>query len=485
MTSSNTARRLLAGAAWVYGAQMVTVIAQFAYAALTSRAVTPGGFGAYAVALSVTGLVSLLATGGLGQTVSRMVELEKQRLRSLVTYALLLGSAGAGAVYLSAPFWSWLWGVDSSLDPIRWLAISSLFSPLVGLSTGLMARTGRFKQLGLVTVCSNLCGMIVGAVAVSIWRSPSSLVISAIVAQFMILVGTLLASEGLLLGLSRLRHGHRDIGYSGKLMSASFLSYLTGNIVKFSMTRAIDAAILGYWNRAEVLTTIPFQQIQTALIRAVYPEFRHDVSEPSRAKVVWTDMLVLVGWAALILSALVAVLVPPLVPIIFGAGWEVAASLAGPLAVIGGLQIVSILLNSAIEALGRFRWIWSTDVVLIFLQICAAAMIFIYKDVWIAVAALVLTNVVRHGWQVWIAGRHGYIDLGRLLGQYLLALAFSSILALTLWVTVQSVMQSSSAPAMWGFAFAAIGGFAALCLAIREKFPIVVLGRKYGFIRKS
>jgi O-antigen/teichoic acid export membrane protein len=477
----STAQRLLAGAAWVYGAQLVTVVAQFAYAASTSRAVTPSGFGAYAVALSVTGLVSLLATGGLGQTVSRMAQLDRNRLQSLATYALILGASGALALYLSAPFWAWLWGVETSLQPMRWLAISSAFSPLVGLSTGLMARTGKFRQLGLITVLSNLSGMLVGAVAVYTWRTPSSLVISAVVAQFMVLVGSLLSSEGLLLGLSPLRYGRGDIGYSGKLTSASFLSYLTGNIVKLSMARAIDAASLGYWNRAEVLTTIPLQQVQSALIRAVYPEFRHDVADPSRARIVWTDMLVLVAWASLVLGAFIAVLVPPAVPFVFGAGWEIAASLAGPLAIVGGLQIVSILLTSAIEALGRFRWIWSTDVILILLQVMAAAMIFVFKDIWVAVFALVLTNVVRHGWQVWIAGRHGYLDARRLIGQYSLAVVFATVLASILWLTVQLALQALRFPALWILPLALLGGFVAICFALRDRLPIVRLARKYGF----
>ncbi|MDQ0824605.1 O-antigen/teichoic acid export membrane protein [Arthrobacter sp. B2I5] len=484
-STMSTARKLLAGAAWVYGSQLVTVLAQFAYAASTSRSVSPSGFGAYTVALSVTGLVSLLATGGLGQTVSRMTELDRSRLRSLVSYGLVLGFAGALVLFLTAPLWSVIWGVEESIAPMRLLAVGNAFSPLLGLSTGLMARRGKFRQLALITVCSNLIGMAVGAYAVSIWQSASSLVVSALLAQFLILISTVLASEGGLLGIGSLRHGRDDIGYSGKLVFGSLFSYLTGNIVKLSMARSLDLGVLGHWNRAEVITTIPLQQVQAALTRAVYPEFRHDLKDSSRTRIVWTDMLVMVAWIALCLSTCMAVLLPPFVPLIFGPGWEFAASLIAPLAVAGGLQIVSILLTSAMEALGKFRWIWSTDLILILIQICSATLMVVYKNVWVAIVALILTNVIRHGWQVWLAGRHGYVDSLRLLRQYVVATIFSLTLALVLWASLHLVLCDATAPGPWVAASLLTGGFLSMCWLFRRRLPFFVLAHKYGLVSGS
>jgi len=479
----STGRRLLAGVTWVYGAQLVTVVVQFIYAAVTSRSVAPAGFGAYAVALSVTGLVSLLATGGLGQTVSRMVDIQRDRLRSLVTYALILGIVGGSILFLSAPLWAHLWGVDSAIPPIRWLAISSVASPFLGLSTGLMVRLGRFRQLALITVASNVSGMMVGAAAVLTWQSASSLVISSAVAQIAILCCSLFATDRHLFGLAKLKHGRSDIGYSGKLTVASFLAYLTGNITKLSMTRGIDAASLGYWNRAEVLTSLPLQQIQNALIRTVYPEFRHDIADSVRAKIVWTDMLILIAWIALPLSAGVAILVPPLVPFVFGDGWETAASLAGPLAIVGGLQVVSTLLSSAIEALGRFRWIWSTDAILIAIQVIAAVFIFVYKNMFLAVIALLVTNVVRHGWQVWMAGRYGYLDVERLLRQYLVAIISSGLVAAVTWSFLELILASNGAHLYWLPTILLACAVSAIVFRVRELLPVVVLARRYGFLR--
>jgi O-antigen/teichoic acid export membrane protein len=477
-----TGRRLLAGASWVYASQLVTVGAQFIYAGITSRAVLPQGFGAYAIALSVAGLVSLLATGGLGQTVSRMVEIDRIRLRALVTYALLLGAGGGGLLFVSAPVWSLLWGVEESAEPIRWLTVSGSLSPLVGLATGLMARSGKFRQLALITLVGNMAGMAVGCAAVLTWRSSSSLVVSSTTAQFLILGAAMCLTDGHLWGLARLKSAKNDIGYSGKLVSNSLLSYLTGNIVKLSMTRGISAASLGYWNRAEVLTSIPLQQMQAAVVRAVYPEFRHDLERSRRAKVVWTDMLILVSWLALPLSATVFVVVPRILPVLFGGGWEVAASIAGPLAVVGGLQMVSTLLASAVEALGRFRWMWSTEVLLILIQLAAAVSIFVFHDIWIAVVALLATNIIRHAWHVWLVGKIGYLDVKRLGANYFVSVCFSGGLGLIVWAEVALIEKAMESPICWVIVLVVAASFTIFCYGFRNRLPVVILARRYGLL---
>lgn len=481
----STARRLLNGASWVYGSQLLTVVLQFGYAAVTSRAISPGGFGAYTIALAVTGLVSLLATGGLGQTVSRMVDLDSQRIKALVTYALLLGAFAGSVLFLSAPVWAWIWGVEASSEPIRWLAMSSSISPLLGLATGLMARTGRFRQLAIITVVSNVTGMTIGAVAVVTWHSASSLVVSAAVAQFLTLIGVMFATERQLFGVAPLRYGRSDIGFSGKLVFTNVLAYFTGNIVKFTMVRGIGAASLGHWNRAEVLTSIPLQQVQGAMIRAVYPEFRHDIDKSSRAKVVWTDMMILVAWVALTLSAIVLVIVPPLMPILFGAGWEVAEIVAGPLAIAGGLQIISTLLASAVEALGRFRWMVSTEIILIVLQVGAAIIVLFTQNIVLAVVALVFTNMVRHAWHVFLLGKHGYLNVPRLLKHYAIAASFSTCVALSLWVALQCLYLTHHSVIYWAIVLFCLLLPVSICLGMRSKLPAVVIARKYGLFRAS
>lgn len=465
--------------------QILTVVAQFAYAAVTSRLVGPEGFGAYAVALAVSGLVSLLATGGLGQAVARMEDLQRTRLRALVSFSLLLGLVAAGFVWLTAPVWGSLWGDAQSTEVIRLLSVSLLISPLVAVGTNLMRRQGSFRNLALITLAANLFGMLIGTFFVVEYSSAMSLTASAILAQLLLLVGILLMTGGDMLGVARLRNAREELGFSARLIGIKFVEYLIGNITKFSVTRWIGSSYFGHWNRADTLATIPFQQFQGAIIQAIGPEFRHDINRSHRAYSVWTDLLIMVSWIVLPASAVAASVLPPMVPIIFGPGWTMTATLVIPLAISAGFQTLSIVLATAIESIGKFKWMWSTSILLLAIQIIGAVAIFVYGDIGIAMACLVLTQVSRHCMHLFLCTKHGYIELPRILKQYGLVVILMIIIGAIGWFCFYDpfgIMSFALTIAIY-----VMSGSIAVIVAwrFRIKLPPYQIALNYGLIGRS
>lgn len=475
-----TGRKLLAGAAWAYGSQVATIIAQFGYAAITSRLVGPSTFGSYAIALSVSGLVTLLAAGGTAQAVARMGELEPKRLHALGVFAILVGIVSAGAVWLTSPFWAELWGDSQSRPVIQLLAISSFVAPLVGVSTSVMRRQGSFRELAILTFSSNLVGMIFGSLAVLHFRSGASLAVSAIIAQSLLLIGSLLLTERLLWGFASVGHARQEVFYSANLTTVKLAEYLIGNLVKFSTSRWLGPAYFGFWNRADMLATLPFQQVQNALLQAISPEFRHDVRAPERAFRVWTDLLILVAWFVLPASAVAAVAFPILVPFLFGPGWQIAASLTVPLAIAAGLQTVSTVLSSAVEALGRFKWMWATSAALIALQLAGAAALIVFRSIDVAMACVIATQIARHVIQLGLCRNAGYIDLRRLLKNYLAVLASAGGAAASAGLLCWLVASSMDKPVLWAVTAAAAAALPLTLWRHRQKLPPYVLAQKYG-----
>lgn len=478
------ARGLVAGAAWTYGGTLISALAQLVYAAITSRLVGATGYGTYTVALFVFGLISLLASGGLGQTIGRAPTVDTAEIKSLFSYAILLGVTSSVFVFVTASFWGQLWGNASAEGPIRWLSASAAVAPSVGLATGLLRRLGKFRLLAVVTLLANLAGMVAGAVLVYEYRSASSLLASAIVAQFLLLGACIVSSDGHLRGLASLKAGGKHLGFSWKLTGTSILSYLTGAISRWGVSRWLGAADLGVWNRAEVLTTVPFQQIQNSIVQVVYPEFRNDVGNPDRARRVWPDLLTMVAWLALPFSATVAVIAPTFVPFILGPDWHDVSSIIPPLAIAGGLQILSTLLSSAIEAIAKFSWVVSTQLILILVQVLGVILAVYWGDFRIAIYTLIVTNIVRHGWQLVLCHRSGYVDVASVLVEYgkviagcLLAAGFSLFL-LILWRT------SFVAPWFGVPVLSAVVIAAYLLWQFSSYLPPIQLMRKYGILRR-
>lgn len=469
----------------MYGAQAISVLVQFAYAAITSRYVAPAGFGAYAIALSVAGLVALLSSGGIAQSVARMTELDRPHIRALVSYALILGGGAAAFVWLSSPFWASAWGDVSATPVIRWLAVSSFVAPLSGIATTLMRRKGSFRALALIALLSNLVGMGAGAIAVIEFKSASALVMSSIVAQLLLVLGALSLTGGDLWGLARLKRARNEVRFSGHLTAIKFVEYLIGNITKFSTSRAIGSSYFGYWNRADVLTSVPFQQVQVALIQAISPEFRHDIGNAERARHVWTDLLILVAWFALPLSALAAVIMPALVPIFFGPGWTITSALVVPLALSAGLQMMSMVLSSAVETLGRFSWMWITSALLLAVQVAGAMSVFVYQDIIFAMVALIVTQIARHSVQIALCGKNGYLNITRLARNYLVVVVFSTLVAAIGVGVCTLVPLALTSPTLWGLIALIVFGAAVLLWRFRDRLPPVILAKKYGLFGRE
>lgn len=476
-------RKLLAGASWIYGAQALTVFAQFAYAAVTSRLVGPEGFGAYAIALSVSGLVTLVTAGGLSQAVSRMTNLDKLRLRALSTFALVLGLLGAAFLWISAAFWASLWGDGNARPAIELLAVSVLMAPLAAIATSLLRRQGSFRALAIVTLAANLLGMVIGAAAVAVWRTGWSLAASALAAQLLLLLLSTYLCGRILWGVANIKHARSEIAFSSNLSPIKFTEYFVGNILKWSVSRFLGSANFGYWNRGDMLATLPFQQVQMAVIQAVSPEFRNDIESPVRAHRVWTDLQILVAWFAFPLSAAAAIVLPLTVPLLFGPGWEQTSVLIPYLAVAAGLQMVSTVLASAVEMLGRYKWLWMTSGSLILFQLVGVCFLLILQDIAVAMMFLIATHTARHAVQVSLCGKHGYLDIPRLMKNYLASLVFALLLSLGLWISFWVAPGKSVAPVIWLGSLLIAVVVAVSLFKLRMKFPPWVIASRYGFIK--
>ncbi|WP_104192017.1 oligosaccharide flippase family protein [Cryobacterium sp. Y82] len=473
--------RLLAGTAWIYGAQLTTVTLQFGYAAVTSRTVDANGFGQYGVALAGAALVGLLATGGLAQTVARMLTIDPARLRAISLYGLILGGAGFGVVLAGASLWGQLWSAPGAAQPLRWLGISVLVAPLLGLGTGLLRREGRFRLLATIVLIGNLIGMAVGVGAVAHWATPSALVLSPVLAQLLTAVGTCSVNRKRLLGRARLGDARGDIAFSWRLTLASVLTYANGNVGRWAASKALGAAALGHWNRADVVTTVPFHQLQNAIVQAIYPEFRHDRRDGRRAREVWPDLLVLVAWVTVPAAAVAAVLLPVLIPVLFGPGWVLSGQLAVPLLLIAAIQAVSSVLSAAIEVLGRFWWIWGTQLALLVVYIGAAVAALVTRG-WVPlIAGLFVGMIAQHGTHIILCRRSGYLALGPLLRGYASVVVVALSLA-GLTMIVVRVLSPASLPAQLLGSVVVLVAAGALIYAARNRLPPIRIMREHSLI---
>lgn len=466
---------------WTYGAQVLTMVVQFAYAAVTARVLGAAEFGAYGVALAVSALVVLVANGGLGQTAARMPTIGGRQTGALATYAFFLGLTGVVILVLTAGLWARLWSVPQAEELIRLTAVGAFAAPWLSLGSGLLRRQDRFRLLAAIVLIANVSGMLFGALAVVIFQVPWALLVSPLLSQVFAAVAVVVANRTVLVP-RRLRGGALDIGFSLRFIVTSIPGYINGNMGKIAVSTVLGAGALGQWNRADVITSVPFLQVQNALIQVAYPEFRHDTKDGNRARTVWVDLLTLAAWIGLPAAAAGAVVLPLAVPVLFGEGWEVAAALAAPLALAGGLQLVATVLASAIEAVGRFTWIWLSQGVLFVVYGAAATAVFATSSWWPVIVGLVVAQIVQHIVQVILCVKARYLD-GKLLAVRYLQAAGGALVCGALALTVMGVLRSIEGVTGVMLATGLLGVAVVTAYRYRAVLPPIRVLMRYGFER--
>lgn len=445
-------RALASYTAWTLGAQVAIALLQFGYAAVTSRLVPDTGFGAFAVALSLSALVGLIAQGGLGQAAARSAELHSGKLSFLILVAVGLGVlAGSLLVGLAAP-WAMLWDAPEAVVPARVIGVTAFLAPLSGLMLGVLRRLGEFRALASLAVTTSTAGMAVGIVAVVIAPGPLALLVSPVLASILLTLGSLVMTRRHWWARPDAAAARADLGFAWRVLGLTMLSYLIGNIGKWSVSRWVGADALGQWNRADVVTAVPIEQGSGALTRAVYPEFRHDVGVQSRTRHAWTDYLILTAWATFPLAAILAGAAPVATAVLFGPGWGLAAAMAPLVAIRAGITAVDTALSGALEATGQFRLLASTTLVSVAV-ISAGAVVTARTGSWAAaLIGLIAGPLVRHLLNVALTARDGALDWCALAKGYLSALATSIVLGGA--VTMVSAGMLGSQPPIIG----AVGG---------------------------
>lgn len=395
---------------WMLVSQFGMALLQFGYAAVTSRLVPDTGFGAVTVALSLSALVSLVAQGGLGEAAARTPELHPGKLSFLVLLAVGLGTvAGLLLVVLAAP-WAMLWEVPEAVGPTRVIGVSAFLAPLSGLMLGVLRRLGRFKALAISTVISATAGMTIGVVAVIIAPGPMTLLVSPVVAIMLLTIIGLVLTRQHWRAKPESSAARADLGFAWRVLGLTMLSYLSGNVGKWSVSRWVGADALGQWNRAEVLTRVPIEQSTNALTQSVYPEFRHDIGVQARTRSAWTDYLLIVAWVGFPVSAILAGAAPVATAILFGPGWGLAAAIAPLIAIRAGISAAETALSSALESVGGFRILVRTALAAVAV-ILGGAVVTAMTGSWMtAVLSGIAASLVRHLLGITLTARQGALD---------------------------------------------------------------------------
>ncbi|MBK6762526.1 MAG: oligosaccharide flippase family protein [Micrococcales bacterium] len=260
--------------------QVVLLLTQLGYTAITSRLFAPSEFGAYAAASATVALGSLLTVNGFAKSTARRPDDSTAADRQILGLALFAAASLAAIVAISAPWLAALWGNAQATLLIRVMSLSIVAAAYAGVLSGVVRRLGRMRTLTLASLTAGLLGVAAGAAVTVILKEPWTLAVLPVSTP--VFLGLLLAWR---LAGTRLPAVPRadsvpDLRFAVNSSGTSVVSYFTFTVPLWVLSRVAGPDVLGAWNRAVALTQVPVETAVRAWSTAAFPHFRKADGSP-------------------------------------------------------------------------------------------------------------------------------------------------------------------------------------------------------------
>lgn len=333
-------------------AQLITSIGQFLYAALTARAFPPATFGAFAAALSLQGVITLITTTGLPSYVLKIAELTK-KTAFRIRWMAFFGGVFAALLFavLNEP-WLRLLQAEEGGSFFPALLLAQAAAPLATVESAIMRRQGRADKDALCLVSAFVVANGAGAVSISISGSPWTLALAtALYPGALYILSRILGRAPL--GKGDPASVSDVVSFSRKITTQNVVFLLLQQLPTWVISARAGSENLGFFARAGTLAGMPATATSTAVNRALQPHWRK-LSSPAGADRASEESAILASALAFPLFTLLAVNASPIIEVWLGSGWAPAASFVPILAISYGLSIPFAVVANSAEMRGLF-----------------------------------------------------------------------------------------------------------------------------------
>jgi len=344
------------GAKWVFIGNTGSQILNFALGLILARLLVPADFGMVATVQIFTGLAGFIAGGGMGQAIVRAKDATKRDYDLLFTLQLIIGSAIFALFYLISPWFAKWYNAPMYADLLWVSALSFFIRPFFNVPSNILFREMRFKAKTMVQLANLVVYNAVSLSMAFLGYGPWSLIVAGIVSS---IVGAVLFAwparwiPGFSLDLARAK----DLARYGFLVSANnIVGYLRQQAPTFVLSRAVGAAGVGLFNKAESVAARPHSLITGSVYEVLFRALAKEQDNLDRSRYLFFRSITLVAAYATPFYVGMVWLAKPLVVTLYGSNWANAADALAMLSLAGPLMIVENLSGAVLAArnwLGR------------------------------------------------------------------------------------------------------------------------------------
>jgi len=323
---------------------------------ILGRLLNPIDFGIIAIANVIASFTILISETGFRHLIIQKKKIDENLisnsfylsfLLSLLLYVILL----FGKKQLSIVF-----GIEELNDVIPVLSITIVIVSLSSISTGLLEREIRFKEISIINILSYFFGYFLPVILFAIngfgfWSVIYALVIQKSIFSLLILIRKKVTFKPF--GNSKYLF---KLFLSGAYFSLSkFISFINNNIDYLIISRMLDTYKLGIYERSFKIMSTPVQLVSRVIDKVTFPIFSKFQNEKDKVDNIFISIFYISILILLPVSIIIHFNSKILVFIMLGKGWEEIEPLLGVLAFAIPFKIVAIYIENIFKAVGDIK----------------------------------------------------------------------------------------------------------------------------------
>lgn len=320
---------------------------------LVMRLLEPGDYGVYAIALLVSGFITLFSELGLGVALVQAKELTEQQARMSVSLVLILNACIALSIIGLAPIVAVIFDEPDVTLVMRVLTLELLMTAMATVPLAMLERSLLFRQVSLGHLAGGVTGSVVTLIVAWMDAGVWALVAGTLSAAFVRSIAWIMFYGRVVLpGVLRLQAIRPMVRIGGHTLATRFLWYWSGQADQLILGRLLHASALGVYNVSAQLAMLPAGKVMEAVNRVAFPVLSRLQSNPAGLRVAYRDSTALLSLYAFGACWGLAAVSPEFVGVVLGEKWLKATLPLAVLATVAPLRMLCAFNNTMATAVG-------------------------------------------------------------------------------------------------------------------------------------
>ena len=365
-------KKAVEGIKWNYLSMIGLVAAQLSFAAIFSRLLDPAAFGLMAMANLMIKFGSYFSASGVRTYLIRKPSLDESDIEASFWLSGAFGLILAGLAFMFASVAGNVFNSVAVEPVIRVMAVLYVFTGFSITSSALLNRALRFKAISVAELLCYCAGYLLIGIPMALMEYGVYSLVSAMLAnQFLLMIAYYWLSPhklGIRSGAKRLK---RVLRTGTHYSFNSILDFTVNSMPTFMIGRSLGEVLLGVFNRANMLVTLPTNNLSAAVSRVFFPLIASLQSDRQKLKELYMKGSILIS---LVMFPLCIGMIPAaseLVLVVLGAQWESGVPVFQVLAIAMMFHFASIFPGQYADAHGFLRARTVIQVVTIFVMLAA------------------------------------------------------------------------------------------------------------------